>query len=313
MRQGASRASRSTSRSTVILAIRRQVVSLPPVIVIIPVEVSYSSALREMSTDFFGSPVEISGRTPAKAPVRSPGPSAVPKNVVDRLQQVVDVLRRRARRARAAPRSRCRWCRRACAPATAARRSCARRPRARSRRRPAAGPRGERVMCVPRLGPDARQLGLVVELLRAQLIGPHAGRVDHVGGAHVERLAALAVDAPARRARGRRARAGRRRRRGWRRPRRSARPRRAPSAPGARRRSGSRRTGSRSSARARRSAGSSSSTSSPEITRWRSGLQDSPLGGRPARLAGSPRGAGCPAGARASAPGASAGGRGRPT
>ena len=34
-------------------------------IVIIPLEVSYSSALREMSTDFFGSPVEISGRTPA--------------------------------------------------------------------------------------------------------------------------------------------------------------------------------------------------------------------------------------------------------
>ena len=30
-----------------------------------PDEVSYSSALREMSTDFFGSPVEISGRTPA--------------------------------------------------------------------------------------------------------------------------------------------------------------------------------------------------------------------------------------------------------
>jgi hypothetical protein len=30
---------------------RRQVVSLPPVIVIRPLEVSYSSALREMSTD----------------------------------------------------------------------------------------------------------------------------------------------------------------------------------------------------------------------------------------------------------------------
>ena len=65
VRQGASRPSRSTSRSTVIFAIRRQVVSLPPVIVIMPLEVSYSSALREMSTDFFGSPVEISGRTPA--------------------------------------------------------------------------------------------------------------------------------------------------------------------------------------------------------------------------------------------------------
>ena len=30
-----------------------------------PELVSYSSALREMSTDFFGSPVEMSGRTPA--------------------------------------------------------------------------------------------------------------------------------------------------------------------------------------------------------------------------------------------------------
>ena len=81
MRQGASRASRSTSRSTVIFAIRRQVVSLPPVIVIIPEEVSYSSALREMSTDFFGSPVEISGRTPAKAPGQlRRGRASVPKN-----------------------------------------------------------------------------------------------------------------------------------------------------------------------------------------------------------------------------------------
>ena len=79
MRQGASRASRSTIRSTVILAIRRQVVSLPPVMVIIPEEVSYSSALREMSTDFFGSPVEIRGRTPAKAPVSCDVRSELPK------------------------------------------------------------------------------------------------------------------------------------------------------------------------------------------------------------------------------------------
>ena len=40
VRQGASRPSRSTRRSTVIFAIRRQVVSLPPVIVTIPLEVS---------------------------------------------------------------------------------------------------------------------------------------------------------------------------------------------------------------------------------------------------------------------------------
>ena len=65
VRQGATRPSRSTIRSTTCFAIRRQVVSLPPVIVSIPEEVSYSSALREMSTDLRGSPVEISGRTPA--------------------------------------------------------------------------------------------------------------------------------------------------------------------------------------------------------------------------------------------------------
>ena len=65
MRHLVSEPSRQTIRSTVSFAIRRQVVSLPPVIVIIPEEVSYSSALREMSTDLRGSPVEISGRTPA--------------------------------------------------------------------------------------------------------------------------------------------------------------------------------------------------------------------------------------------------------
>jgi len=59
---------------------RRQVVSLPPVIVIMPLEVSYSSALRDMSTDFFVSPVEMSGRTPAYAPARSPLVSVVAKN-----------------------------------------------------------------------------------------------------------------------------------------------------------------------------------------------------------------------------------------
>ena len=96
VRQGASRASRSTRRSTVIFAIRRQVVSLPPVIVIIPEEVSYSSALREMSTDFFGSPVEISGRTPANAPVSSAGAERRAEEAVDRLEQVVDVLGARA-------------------------------------------------------------------------------------------------------------------------------------------------------------------------------------------------------------------------
>jgi hypothetical protein len=56
------------------------VVSLPPVIVTSPELVSYSSALREMSTDFFGSPLEISGRTPAYAPVMSAVVSDRPKN-----------------------------------------------------------------------------------------------------------------------------------------------------------------------------------------------------------------------------------------
>ena len=44
---------------------RRQVVSFPPVIVINPLEVSYSSAFREMSTDLRESRLEINGRTPA--------------------------------------------------------------------------------------------------------------------------------------------------------------------------------------------------------------------------------------------------------
>ena len=41
--------------------------------------------------------------------------------------------------------------------------------------------------------PDDRQLGLVVQLLRAQPIGPHSRRVDDVLGTHVEALAALLV------------------------------------------------------------------------------------------------------------------------
>ena len=81
VRQGASRPSRSTIRSTAIFAIRRHVVSLPPVIVTIPELVSYSSALREMSTDFLGSPVEISGRTPGVGAGQvGQAQSDVPKN-----------------------------------------------------------------------------------------------------------------------------------------------------------------------------------------------------------------------------------------
>ena len=65
VRHGASRPSRSTIRSTASLAMRRQVVSFPPVMVMRPLEVSYSSALREMSTDLRLSRLEMSGRTPA--------------------------------------------------------------------------------------------------------------------------------------------------------------------------------------------------------------------------------------------------------
>ena len=60
--------------------------------VIIPLEVSYSSALREMSTDLPRSPVEISGRTPAYAPARSSGVSARREERVDGVEQVRDVL-----------------------------------------------------------------------------------------------------------------------------------------------------------------------------------------------------------------------------
>ena len=92
VRQGASRASRSTIRSTVIFAIRRHVVSLPPVIVTIPLEVSYSSALREMSTEDFESALEISGRTPANAPAICAAPERRAEELVDRREQVVDVV-----------------------------------------------------------------------------------------------------------------------------------------------------------------------------------------------------------------------------
>ena len=42
-------------------------------------------------------------------------------------------------------------------------------------------------------GPDAGQLGLVVELLRAQLVGPHTRGVDDVCATHLELRAGLAV------------------------------------------------------------------------------------------------------------------------
>src|SRR5918911_484801 len=128
-------------RSTASLAMRRQVVSLPPVIVTIPLDVSYSSALREMSTDFLGSPVEISGRTPANAPATSPGSSAVAKNALTASSRY----------------------------ATSS--SAGRRDRAAHHRERRA--RQHDVGAAARA--DDRHLGLVVELVRAQPVGPHAG------------------------------------------------------------------------------------------------------------------------------------------
>ena len=98
------------------------------------------------------------------------------------------------------------------------------------------------VTWVPRLGRDPRHLGLVVDLLGADPVGPDAGRVDHVrrpGSRSVSPLSASAQTTPVGAAvRSQQAvtsapfSASRRR---------SARPRRGSSARGGRRRSGSRR------------------------------------------------------------------------
>ena len=114
-------------------------------------------------------------------------------------------------------------------------------------------------------GPDDRHLGLVVQLGRAQPVGPHAGGVDDVRRADLELVPALRVahartdGAPAVLASARPPRAGSRPRR------RSAPPRRARSARAASRRSGSRRTGSRRSARGRRAPAAARAPRSPEI------------------------------------------------
>ena len=190
------------------------------------------------------------------------------------LQQVLHVARRPGGCGRGPRRrSRCRSCRSASAPSHGS---------AKIERPPPAGTIapatsgsavvGERDVR-PAARPDPRDLRLVVELLGPQAVGPHAGRVDDVGGRDDELLprrrvpgadapgpAALVdeVDRPPARSR---------------RPRRSARPRPGRSAPGGCRRSGSRRRGSPSWARAPASAGSRSTTSSPGMTRWRSGAQ----------------------------------------
>ena len=153
----------------------------------------------------------------------------------------------------------------ACAPARAARTPCVRRRRARSRPPPRRGASRDIVTWVPRLGRMRGISSWRVELVRAQLVGPHAGRVDHVGAGRPRTRRRSRCRARARRPPGRRARPARSRRSGWRSRRRSARPRRARSAPCARRRSGSRRRGRRRSARAAASAGASSTVSAPSI------------------------------------------------
>ena len=192
MRQGASRPSRSTRRSTVIFAIRRHVVSLPPVIVTMPLEVSYSSALREMSTDFFGSPVEISGRTPGVGARDVLGDDVGREERVDRLEQVGDVLVGRAHvldvalvvvvgradQRLAEPRQHE-------DPAPARRRD----DRADVHRQALAREDDVRAAA----GPDHRHLGLVVQLVGADAVRPHAGGVDDGLGPDRERLARVGV------------------------------------------------------------------------------------------------------------------------
>ncbi len=73
VRQRALRPSRSTMRSTTSFAIRRNVVSLPPVIVSSPVLPSSSVCRRDMSlgVDVGLSVLRSSGRLPAQAPTTS--------------------------------------------------------------------------------------------------------------------------------------------------------------------------------------------------------------------------------------------------
>ena len=77
-------------------AIRRQVVSLPPVIVIIPLEVSYSSALREMSTDLRVSPAGDQRPYAGERAGQSSGATLVCEESIDGVEQVRDVARIRA-------------------------------------------------------------------------------------------------------------------------------------------------------------------------------------------------------------------------
>ena len=192
--------------------------------------------------------------------MRSPRPSVGAEERVGRVEQVRRCRRRRAARGRCRRRSRCRWSRSASARTRAGRRSSGPRPPGRCRRRASTGSWSSgdgHVGAAARR--DPRHLGLVVDLLGADPVGPDAGRVDHVVGLDLERSpvsastagdpggAPVAVEQPGDLGAVDAAR------------RRSARPRRGSSAPGGRRRSGSRRTGRPRAARGAASAGISSS------------------------------------------------------
>ena len=73
-----------------------------------------------MSTDFFGSPVEISGRTPAYAPVMLAGRQLRAEEIVQRAEDVLDVIERRRHVREIAVVVRRQSCRPACDPSTAA-------------------------------------------------------------------------------------------------------------------------------------------------------------------------------------------------
>ena len=181
VRHGASRPSRSTIRSTASFAIRRHVVSLPPVIVTIPLERLVQLGLardvdrllrvagRDQRPHAGVRAGDVAGaerpsrRTRCSASSRYSTSSSAGRTwssvalvvVVGRADERLAEPRQHEDRAPAA------------------------------RRHDRAGvARGSRsagsTMCVPRLGRMHRHLGLVVQLVRAQPVGPHAGRVDDV-------------------------------------------------------------------------------------------------------------------------------------
>ncbi len=191
VRDSASRPSRSTIRSTTSSAIRRQVVSLPPVIVSIPDEVSYSSALREMSTDFFGSPAEISGPHAGERARDVVGGQLQLQVLVDRVQQVGDVVAARRHVVDVAvvvvvggPDHR--------PPVPGQDHHRALLPRRDDERGVADGQVVGRERDVrAAAGCDPRDLLLGQDLVGPDAVGPDAGRVDDVRGLDLEALARL--------------------------------------------------------------------------------------------------------------------------